>query len=86
MLLDRELADLQNHRLRVLLTQRVPAFELPIIKTCDFSDDCYAFRMIIFWVSAQITFYHENALVVELTSLVMHSMLSRSFQAFCFVL
>jgi hypothetical protein len=49
-LLDRELSDLRAHRLHVLLTRRVPAFELPRDKNCDVAD-CDEKDLKIYWVS-----------------------------------
>ncbi|KAH3909996.1 hypothetical protein HBI56_128850 [Parastagonospora nodorum] len=45
-LLDRELADLRAHRLRVMLTRRVPAFEPPRVKICD---GCQAYNLKLYW-------------------------------------
>lgn len=47
-LLDRELADLRAHRLRVMLTRRVRAFELPMERSCDC---CLAYDLRLYWVS-----------------------------------
>jgi len=53
-LLDRELEDLRAHRLRVLLTRRVPVFELPREKNCDGLDrdgeECEEYNLQIYWV------------------------------------
>jgi hypothetical protein len=49
-LLDRELSDLRAHRLHVLLTRRVPAFELPRGKNCD-GTDCDEEDLQVYWVS-----------------------------------
>ncbi|KAF2831215.1 hypothetical protein CC86DRAFT_390868 [Ophiobolus disseminans] len=48
-LLDRELEDLQKHRLRILLTTRVPTFELPLDTNCDGGPDCHAWDLKLFW-------------------------------------
>jgi hypothetical protein len=57
-LLDRELEDLRSHRLRVLLTRRVPAFELPKEKNCDGLDgdgeECEEYDLQIYWVRLDI--------------------------------
>jgi hypothetical protein len=53
LLLDRELVDLQDHRLRVLQTRRVPAFELPIEMNCDGirdGDQCENYDLKLYWV------------------------------------
>jgi hypothetical protein len=48
-LLDREFADLQAHRLRVMLTRRVPAFEVPVWVQCD-GHECEQNRLKLYWM------------------------------------
>ena len=48
-LFDREFADLQAHRLRVMLTRRVPAFEVPVWVRCD-GHECEENRLKLYWM------------------------------------
>jgi hypothetical protein len=48
MLLDLEFAEFQAHRLRVMLTRRVPTFKVPMQRDCDF---CDARGLELYWVS-----------------------------------
>ena len=45
--LDRELRSLQKHRLRVMLTRRVPAWSPLSNNTCDF---CYKRDIVVYWI------------------------------------
>jgi len=48
-LLDHEFASLQAHRLRIMITRRVPAFEVPLWMGCD-GHDCEESRLKLYWV------------------------------------
>jgi hypothetical protein len=48
-LLDGELSQLQSHRLRVLQTRRVPAYEIPLNMWCD-GIDCEEGCVKLYWV------------------------------------